>query len=182
MKVLVACECSGVVRRAFAVMGHDAYSCDVEPADDRSPFHIQCDVREILGEVKWDLIIAHPPCTYLTVAGNKYYSKRDDLINPAVEFAKMFMNYAPKVAVENPVGRLSTRWRKPDQYIQPWEYGHGETKKTGLWLKNLPKLVPTNIVEGREQRIWKMPPSADRSKLRSMTYPGIALAMAEQWG
>lgn len=180
MRVLIACEFSGVVREAFRKRGHNAWSCDLLPAMDNSPFHIQEDVTKHL-RWGWDLIIAHPPCTYLTVAGNKHYANRPDLYLPAAEFARQFMDYADKVCIENPVGRLSTLWRKPDQYIQPWQFGHGETKKTGLWLKELPKLEPTNIVKGREQRIWKMAPSKDRSMLRSITYQGIADAMAEQW-
>lgn len=128
------------------------------------------------------MIIAHPPCTTLAVSGNGTYAKRPDLYIPAAEFAVMFFDYADKVCVENPVGRLSTLFRKPDQYIQPWQFGHGVTKKTGLWLKNLPKLQPTDIVGGREPEVWKMSPSKDRSKLRSLTYQGIANAMAEQWG
>jgi hypothetical protein len=184
MNVLVACEFSGIVREAFRAKGHDAWSCDILASWDNSPYHYQFDVRDVLNEHpnRWDLIIAHPPCTYLAVSGNKHYSNRPDLYEPAVEFAKMFMKYADKVCVENPVGRLSTLWRKPDQYVQPWQFGHPETKKTGLWLKGLPLLQPTNIVEGREQRIWKMAPSKDRGYLRSLTYQGIANAMAEQWG
>ncbi len=183
MRVLIACECSGVVREAFRAKGHDAWSCDIEPADDGSICHIQDDVLNRLKWTYWDLMIAHPPCTALTVAGNGTYAKRPDLIQKAVDFVLALAN-APieKIAIENPVGRLSTYWRKPDQYIQPWQFGHGETKKTGLWLKNLPLLKPTNVVEGREQRIWKMGPSPERSKLRSVTYKGIAEAMAEQWG
>lgn len=185
MRVLVACEFSGVVREAFRKRGHDAWSCDLLPALDGSKYHQQGDIREFLyedGDNHWDLIIAHPPCTYLAVSGNKHYYNRPDLYEPAAEFAKSFFDYADKVCVENPVGRLSTLWRKPDQYIQPWMFGHGETKKTGLWLKNLPKLEPTNIVEGREQRVWKMGPSKDRGYLRSITLEGVAQGMAEQWG
>lgn len=184
MRVLVACEYSGVVREAFRKKGHEVYSCDLLPSLDNSPNHFQDDVTTILkGTTKpWDLIIAHPPCTFLAVSGNRWYSNRPDLYEPALDFAKSFFDYAEKVCVENPVGRLSSKWRKPNQYIQPWQFGHGETKKTGLWLKNLPLLIPTNIVDGREQRIWKMGPSEDRGYLRSITYQGIAEAMADQWG
>lgn len=187
MRVLIACEFSGIVREAFRNKGHDTWSCDILPSLDNSRFHFQEDVIEVLKfykklEKPFDLIIAHPPCTYLAVSGNRHYADRPDLYMPAMEFAKGFFDYTEKVCVENPVGRLSSLWRKPDQYIQPWMFGHGETKKTGLWLKNLPKLEPTNIVEGREQRVWKMGPSKDRGLLRSITYQGIADAMAEQWG
>jgi len=190
LRVLVACEFSGVVRRAFRERGHEAYSCDLLPADDgEQHYHITGDVITLLEEgidsvpSEWDLIIAHPPCTYLAVSGNRWYHNRPDLYEPAAEFAKMFFDYADKVCAENPVGRLSKLWRKPDQYVQPWMFGHKETKKTGLWLKNLPLLEPTNIVEGPyEQKIWKMGPSEDRGFLRSITYQGIAEAMAEQWG
>ena len=182
LNVLIACEMSGRVREAFRKKGHNAWSCDIVSSTDDSSYHIIGDAREVLDR-DWDLLIAHPPCTALTVAGNRYYSKRPDLIQEAVDFVMLLAN-APieKIAIENPVGRLSTYWRKPDQYIQPWQFGHGETKKTGLWLKNLPLLQPTNIVEGREQRVWKMGPSPDRAMLRSLTYEGIAEAMAEQWG
>jgi hypothetical protein len=136
----------------------------------------------------WDLIILHPPCTALCVAGNGTYApkgvvsqERLDAIEWTRELFELACKVAPRVALENPVGVLSSAWRKPDQYIQPWEHGHGETKKTGLWLQGLPKIEPTNVVEGREQRIWKMPPSAERSKERSKTYSGIAEAMAQQW-
>lgn len=185
MRVLVACEFSGVVSQAFRDRGHNAISCDLlENLQTGRQFHHTGDVVQFLKDTpnEWDLIIAHPPCTYLAVSGNKHYANRPDLYIPATEFAKQFFEYAPRVCVENPVGRLSSLWRKPDQYIQPWQFGHGETKKTGLWLKNLPLLQPTNIVEGREQKIWKMGPSKNRGFLRSITYQGIADAMAEQWG
>lgn len=183
MRVLVACEMSGRVREAFRKKGHDAYSVDLLPSLDNSPWHIQDDVLKRLKWTHWDLIIAHPPCTALTVAGNGTYAKQPEKIQEAVDFVMAIANAdVEKIAIENPVGRLSTYWRKPDQYIQPWQFGHGETKKTGLWLKGLPLLQPTNVVEGREQRIWKMGPSPDRAMLRSLTYQGIADAMAEQWG
>ena len=179
MKVLVACEFSGIVRDAFIRKGHEAISCDLEDTEIPGP-HYRGDVNDILHG-GYDLIIAHPPCTYLAVSGNRWYADKPALYLPAIEFAKMFFDHADKVCVENPVGRLSSMWRKPDQYIQPWQYGHGETKKTGLWLKNLSPLVPTNIVPGREGRVWKETPSETRWKERSRTYTGIAEAMAEQW-
>lgn len=189
MRVLVACEFSGVVREAFRAKGHNAWSCDLLPADDGSDYHYEGDINDLLAETPdWDLIIAHPPCTYLSVSGNRYYSNRSDLYLPAVEFAKQFFDYAEKVCVENPVGRLSSHWRKPDQYIQPWEFGHDASKKTGLWLQGLPKLQPTKILK-KERYANQTPsgqnnlgPSKDRAKLRSITYQGIAEAMAEQWG
>lgn len=184
MKVLVACEYSGVVRRAFRERGHDAYSCDLLPADDASPHHIQGDVLNLLDlGLEWDLMIAHPPCTHLAVSGARWF--RDKALQQweALEFVRALMA-APveRIAIENPVSIISSRIRKPDQVIQPWQFGHGETKATCLWLKNLPPLTPTNIVAGREARIHRMPPSPDRWKLRSMTYRGIAQAMADQWG
>lgn len=182
MRILVACEYSGVVREAFRRKGHEVFSCDLLPSEDNSPFHWQGDVSVLLNDFYWDLIIAHPPCTYLVVSGNRWYYNRPDLYEPAADFARSFFDYSDKVCVENPVGRLSRLWRKPSQYIQPWQFGHGETKKTGLWLKGLPLLQVTNIVEGREQRVWKMGPGENRWKERSRTYEGIAEAMAEQWG
>ncbi len=179
MKILIACEFSGIVRRAFADRGHATWSCDLLPSLDDSPRHIIGDVLSVLDD-GWDMVVAHPPCTALCVSGNRWYAgtkARDD----ALDFFKIFVGCAPKVCIENPVGVVS-RWRKPTQYIQPWQFGHGETKKTGLWLENLPPLVPTKVVPGRDQRIWRMPPSPDRGYLRSITYQGVADAMAEQWG
>ena len=182
MKVLVACEYSGRVRDAFIRMGHDAMSCDLLPTDVPGP-HYQGSVMDILQD-GWDLMIAHPPCTHLAVSGARHFSvkRSDGRQQEAIDF---FLALArapiPRMAIENPVCIMSSLWRKPDQTIQPWQYGHGETKATCLWLKNLPHLVPTNIVSGREPRIHKMPPSADRWKLRSQTYQGIADAMADQW-
>lgn len=184
MRVLIACESSGQVRRAFRSLGHDAWSCDLLPADDGSPFHILGDALAAIRE-GWDVLIAHPPCTHLSVSGARHFAakRKDGRQQAAIEF---FLELAraniPRIAIENPVCIMSSIWRKPDQIIQPWQYGHGETKATCLWLKNLPTLVPTNIVAGREQRIWKLPPTADRWKLRSETYSGIAEAMAQQWG
>lgn len=183
MKVLIACEYSGRVRDAFIKLGHEAMSCDLLPTDVRGP-HYQGNVLDIIHD-GWDLMIAHPPCTHLAVSGARHFAAKraDGRQQEAVNF---FLELAhapiPRIAVENPVCIMSSVWRKPDQIIQPWQYGHGETKATCLWLKNLRPLVPTNIVEGREARIHKMPPSPDRWKLRSQTYQGIADAMALQWG
>jgi hypothetical protein len=183
MRVLVACEYSGRVRDAFIAKGHDAMSCDMLPTDAPGP-HYQGDVRDVLGR-GWDLMIAHPPCTHLAVSGARHFAakKASGVQDDALDFVRLLLD-APihRIALENPISIISSRIRKPDQIIQPWQYGHGETKATCLWLKNLPKLQPTNIVEGREARIHKMPPSADRWKERSRTYAGIADAMAGQWG
>ena len=190
MNVLVMCEYSGVVRNAFRRKGHMAWSCDLLPSDDGSKFHHEHDCLEVMRTKHvrishWDLIIMHPPCTALAVSGNRWYGKGMAKHHERIASIEWTMNlfneakkYAPYVCMENPVGVLPV---KPTQYIQPWEFGHGETKKTGLWLHNLPKLTPTDVVEGREQRVWKMGPSPDRWKLRSKTYQGIADAMAEQW-
>jgi site-specific DNA-cytosine methylase len=181
MKVLVACEYSGTVRDAFIAAGHDAMSCDLLPTDSPGP-HYQGDVMDILGQC-WDLMIAHPPCTHLAVSGARWFKDKQTEQAEALDFVRFLMNAPiPRIAIENPISIISSRIRKPDQIIQPWMFGHGETKATCLWLKNLPKLAPTNIVEGREARIHKMPPSADRWKKRSMTFLGIAKAMADQWG
>lgn len=181
MKVLVACEFSGTVRDAFTARGHYAMSCDLLPTESPGP-HYQGDVRDVLNDW-WDLMIAHPPCTRLAVSGARWWPAKQAEQAEAIEFVRMLMA-APidRIAVENPIGKLSSAIRKPEQIIQPWQFGHGETKATCLWLKNLPPLHPTKIVEGREARIHRMPPSADRWKLRSLTYPGIAAAMADQWG
>ena len=181
MKVLIACEFSGIVRDAFRTRGHDAISCDLLPTEKPGP-HIQDDVTYIIHR-GWDMVIAHPPCRFLAVSGARWWKDRQDEQQRAIKFFMMLaLMDAPSTCVENPVGIMSTAWRKPDQYIQPWQFGHGETKKTGLWLHGLPKLKPTHVVEGREARIHKMPPSKNRSRLRSITYQGIADAMAEQWG
>jgi len=187
MKVLVACEYSGVVRRAFAAKGHNAWSCDLLPPEEpkqQHPNHMQCDVSIILDN-HWDLMIAHPPCTHLSVSGARHFpaKRADGRQQEAIDFFMELINAPiPKIAVENPICIMSTIYRKPDQIIQPWQFGHGETKATCLWLKGLPLLTPTNIVEGRENRIHRMPPSKDRWKERSRTYQGIADAMAQQWG
>lgn len=182
MRVLVACEYSGRVRDAFRAKGHDAWSCDLLPSETPSKFHIQGDVIPLLSE-GWDLMIAHPPCTHLAVSGSRWFKDKVNEQIEALEFVRTLMN-APiaRIAVENPISVISSKIRKPDQIIQPWQFGHGETKATCLWLKGLPKLVPTNIVAGREARVHRMPPSPDRWKERSRTYQGIANAMAEQWG
>lgn len=183
MKVLVACEYSGRVRDAFIARGHEAMSCDLLATEQPGP-HYQGDVRDVL-DYPWDLMIAHPPCTDLAVSGARYFEQKRMRggVQAGASFVLMLAKQdIPMIAIENPVSLLSSIWRKPDQVIQPWMFGHGETKATCLWLKNLPKLNPTNIVEGRENRVWKMPPSKDRWKERSRTFQGIAEAMAEQWG
>lgn len=190
MRVLIACEFSGTVRDAFRALGHSAYSCDLLPCDNQAtdslglPAHFQGDVLGMLGH-NWDLMICHPPCTDLAVSGARWWPAKvaDGRQATAIAFCKALMDAPiPRICMENPIGKLSTAYRKPDQIIQPWQFGHGETKATCLWLKGLPKLVPTEIVSGREARIHKLPPSPDRWKLRSITYKGIAEAMASQWG
>ena len=181
MKVLIACEFSGIVRDAFAAKGHTAISCDLLPSESPGP-HYQGDVRDVLDD-GFDMMIAFPPCTHLASSGARWFKYKKQEQEDAVDFVRMLMSAnIPLIAVENPVGVLSTRIRKPDQIIQPWMFGHGETKATCLWLKNLPPLLPTNIVPGRAARIHNMPPSAYRGRLRSVTYKGIAKAMADQWG
>ena len=185
MKVLIACEYSGRVRDAFLALGHEAMSCDLLPTDAPGP-HFHGDLFEVI-DYPWDLMIAHPPCTHLSVSGSRHFaSKRMDgrQQSAASFFMKLIRasDHIPMVAIENPVCVMSSLHRKPDQVIQPWMFGHGETKATCLWLKGLPLLTPTDVVEGREARIHKMPPSEDRWKLRSETYQGIATAMATQWG
>ncbi len=181
MKVLVACEYSGRVRDAFTKLGHDATSCDLLDTDTPGK-HYKGDVLDIIND-GWDLMIAHPPCTHLAVSGARWFKEKAKEQEEALEFVRVLLN-APieRIALENPISVISSKIRKPDQIIQPWQFGHGETKATCLWLKNLPKLVPTNIVDGREAKVHKMPPSPDRWKLRSTTYQGIADAMAQQWG
>lgn len=193
MRVLVACEYSGRVREAFRKRGHDAWSCDLLESEDNSDNHLIADAIEVISSGpplgsfggKWDLIIAHPPCTDLAVSGARHFPEKiaDGRQQRALDFVQALME-APceRIALENPISVISSKIRKPDQIIQPWQFGHGETKATCLWLKGLPKLVPTNIVEGRSDRIHKMPPGPNRWKERSRTYQGIADAMAEQWG
>lgn len=182
MKVLIACEFSGIVREAFNKKGHDAWSCDLLESEIDSPKHLIGNVFRYIDN-QWDLMIAHPPCTYLAVSGSRWWKDRKVEQAAALEFVRYLLAVKiPKIALENPVSLISTIIRKPDQYIQPWMFGHGETKKTGLWLKNLPLLKPTDIVEGREEKIHLMGPGPQRWKNRSRTYQGIANAMAEQWG
>jgi hypothetical protein len=191
-RVLVACEYSGRVREAFRALGHDAWSCDLLPADDESPYHHMGDVIPLLSE-GWDLMVAHPPCTYLCSSGIHWNARVEGRAQQTEEAVSFFLQLweapIPRIAVENPVGVMSSRLRKPDQYIQPWEYGEPETKKTCLWLKNLPALQPTLILPPEERRNNltpsgqnKLGPSPDRWKLRSLTYQGWADAMAQQWG
>lgn len=208
MKFLVACEESQAVTIELRKLGHEAFSCDIIECSGGHPeWHIMQDVLPLLNgncafktmdgtehkiEGKWDMILAFPPCTYLTVTGNRWFDvvkygyKAQSRWNERCIAICFFLAFAyadcEKIAIENPIGIMSTHYRKPDQIIQPWMFGHGETKATCLWLKNLTKLEPTNIVDGREQRIWRMPPGPERAKERSKTWPGIAKAMAEQWG
>ena len=184
MRVLVACEFSGVVREAFRKRGHVAYSCDLLPAEDGGA-HIQQDVLELLEETRgqWDLMIAHPPCTHLAVSGARWFKDKQAEQAAALGFVRALMAAdVPMICVENPVSIISSRIRKPDQIIQPWMFGHGETKATCLWIKNLIPLKPTAVVEGRENRVHRMAPSPQRWRERSRTYTGIAEAMADQWG
>lgn len=184
MKVLVACEYSGRVREAFRALGHDAWSADLLDAEDGSPFHLKGDVLPHLGK-GWDLMIAFPPCTHLAVSGARWFpeKKADGRQEAALAFVRALMDAPiPMIAIENPVSIISSQIRKPDQTIQPWQFGHGEVKRTCLWLKGLPKLQPTDVVDGREARVHKMPPSPLRWKERSRTYQGVADAMASQWG
>ena len=180
MKILVACEFSGIVREAFARLGHEAWSCDLLPTE-RPGNHIQDDVLNHLHK-GWDLMVGHPPCTDLAVSGSRHFVEKHDKQERALAFFEFLWN-APihRICLENPIGIISTQIGKPTQIIQPWQFGHGETKGTCLWLKNLPPLTPTNLVPGREARIHKMPPSKDRWKKRSYTLQGIADAMASQW-
>lgn len=183
MNVLVACEFSGIVRDAFKDRGHDAWSCDLLPTE-RPGKHLQEDIGYVLQRQGWwDLMIAFPPCTHLAVSGARWFKQKRKEQEEALKFIQLLLN-APiyRICLENPIGVISTKIRKPDQIIQPWQFGCGETKATCLWLKNLPLLKPTKIVKGREGRVWKEPPNKDRWKNRSRTYAGIAEAMAEQWG
>jgi hypothetical protein len=191
MRVLIACEYSGTVRDAFIAAGHDAMSCDLLPTDAPGP-HWCGDVREVLG-MGWDLMIAHPPCTHLAVSGARWFKDKQQEQAEALEFVRLLLDAPiPRIALENPVSIISSRIRKPDQIIQPYEHGHEATKTTCLWLKNVPPLQPSNIVgkgarhvtkSGRSLPQWyNLPPSADRWKIRSATFPGIARAMAQQWG
>lgn len=192
MRVVVLCECSGVVRESFRALGHDAWSCDIQPADDGSPYHFQADALEV-AKGAWDLAICHPPCTDIAVSGASWFKEKiaDGRQQRAIEFFMEFtrLDHIPQVAIENPVCIMSTVWRKPDQIIQPYEYGHPERKKTCLWLKGLPKLIPTeNVYEkmltlpkNQQERLHYLPPSPDRAKMRSRTFAGIAIATSAQW-
>ena len=183
MRVLIACEFSGRVRDAFAKKGHYALSCDLLPTESLGQ-HYTGNVLDIL-DCQWDMMIAFPPCTHLAVSGARWFKekKADGRQQKGIDFFMDIVNAPiPKIAIENPIGIMSTHYRKPDQIVQPWQFGHGETKATCLWLKGLPVLQPTNIVSGREQKVWKMSPCPERSKIRSLTYQGLADAMAEQWG
>lgn len=181
MRVLIACEFSGIVREAFRKQGHYAVSCDFLPTEIPGN-HYQGDVKDILYSEEWDLMIAHPPCTHLAVSGARWFPGKRKEQKEALEFVRLLMD-APieRICIENPVSIISTRIRKPDQIIQPWQFGCGETKATCLWLKNLPLLQSTNLVEGREERIHRLSPSENRWMERSRTYSGIAEAMASQW-
>jgi hypothetical protein len=195
MNVIIGCEFSGTVRDAFAAKGHDAWSCDLLPSETNGN-HIQGDILEVINSGYWDLGIFHPPCTYLTVSANKWLKDQPErksgaltgearrrAVEDSVNFFMEFVNCKiPRWCIENPIGIMSTRYRKPNQVIQPWMYGHGETKATCLWLRKLPRLNGFNVVEGRDQRLHKLSPGPDRWKERSKTFSGIASAMAEQWG
>jgi len=184
MAVLIACEESQAVTIEFRRRGIEAFSCDIlDPSGGHPEWHIKQPLEKIIHK-PWEAIIAFPPCTHLAVSGARWFPQKiaDGRQQRAIDFFIMIANAkCDKIAIENPVGIMSTKYRKPDQIIQPWQFGHPETKSTCLWLKNLPPLEHTELVEGREQRIWKMPPGPDRAKERSKTYPGIARAMAEQW-
>lgn len=187
MKVLVGCEESQIVCKAFRAKGHEAFSCDLKPCSGgRSEWHIRGDVMDALYMKPWNIIILHPDCTRMAVSGNRYYAgtrEREEAVQWTVNLWEKAISVCSFVCLENPVSVIFQHlWSGETQYIQPWQFGHGETKKTGLYLHCLPRLRPSNIVNGREQRILKMPPSENRKELRSKTYPGIAAAMAAQWG
>lgn len=184
MRVIVGCEFSQVVCQAFRLLGHEAYSCDLLPTEGNPAWHFQEDILEVLQREKFDLGIFHPPCTHLAVSGARYFpeKRKDGRQQAALEFVRQLMAVPiDKICIENPVSIISTAIGKPDQIIQPWQFGHGETKATCLWLKGLPLLTPTKIVKGREAKCHKAPPHKDRWKIRSRTLPGIAKAMAIQW-
>ena len=182
MRVLVGCEFSGVVRDEFIKRGHDAWSCDILPSETNQARHIQKDVRTVLTE-DWDLGIFFPPCTHLCVSGARWFKNKKEEHQQALDFvSRLLVSHIKHICIDNQVGVISTKIRKPDQIIQPYQFGHGEQKTTCLWLKHLPVLKPTKIVSGREQRIWKLPPSPNRGMERSRTFQGIAEAMAHQWG
>lgn len=195
MRILVACEESGVVRRAFRARGHNAWSCDITESADNSPYHLQMDVREVI-ELDWDMMIAHPPCTHLAISGARWFKEKPEkaqLQQEALDFVRKLMS-APidKICIENPISVISTQIRKPDQIIQPWQHGHEASKPTCLWLKNLPLIAPTKIVGkgeyvttkggNRIPKWYNLPPGPDRAKIRARTFEGIAQAFADQWG
>lgn len=189
LPILIGCEESQTICAAFRAAGFDAYSCDLQPTRGNPAWHFQADIMSVIPIRKWGLIILHPDCTAMAVSGNRWYGrgmpmhdKRKEAIDWTVQLWKMAKRNSDRVALENPVSVIFKHLNAPRRYVQPWQYGHGETKKTGFALHNLPPLVPTNIVEGREQRIWKMPPSATRKRDRSETYQGIADAIVNQWG
>jgi hypothetical protein len=191
INILVACEESQAVTIEFRKRGFQAFSCDTQECSGGHPeWHMKGDAINALFASKWNAVLAFPPCTDMASSGARWFPEKiaNGSQQKSVDFFMQFANFngwdnnGCFTAIENPIGIMSTKYRKPDQIIQPWMFGHGETKATCLWLRGLPKLIPTNLVEGREQRIFKMPPSTDRAKLRSKTFPGIATAMAEQWG
>ena len=182
MRVLIACEYSGRVRDAFRCHGHDAWSCDLLECEADPHWHMQRPVEEVLGD-GWDLMVAHPPCTHLAVSGSRYFHRKQREQAEALGFVRLLMD-APidRWCIENPVSVISSAIAPPQQIIQPWQFGHGEVKATCLWLKNLPKLKPTQVIDGREAKVYLMPPGPDRWKNRSRTYEGVATAMGQQWG
>jgi hypothetical protein len=183
MRVLVACEFSGIVSQAFRNRGHQALSVDLLPSENPHPWHYQGRVEDVLDNPQWDALIAFPPCTHLAVSGARWWPQKQQEQAEALAFVQLLMDAPiPRIAIENPIGKISTAIRKPDQIIQPWQFGHGETKATCLWLKGLPPLQPTNVVDGREPRVHHASPGPDRWKERSRTLQGIADAMADQWG
>lgn len=183
LRVLVACEYSAVVRDAFRRRGFNAWSCDLLPTEGDPRWHIQGDALDAIHAFEWDLLIAHPPCTHLAVSGARWFKEKQAEQAEALAFVRALLDApVPHIALENPVSIISSRIRKPDCTFQPWQHGHGEVKRTCLWLKNLPVLKPSNVVEGREARVHKMPPGPDRWKERSRTFAGVAEAMADQWG
>lgn len=180
-EILIACEFSGIVRDAFIEKGYEAYSCDLLPSERVGP-HFQKDIEDVL-HLGWDMMIAFPPCTHLAVSGARWFKDKEKEQADALNFVRMLLDAPiPQIALENPISVISTKIRKPDQIIQPWQFGHPTTKATCLWLKNLPHLKPTDVVRVTRHDVWKEPPSPDRWKNRSRTYNGIANAMAEQWG
>ncbi len=192
MRVLVACEFSGIVRDAFRARGHDAWSCDLLASESGAEFHYKTSVKQLFrnwqlwdapAPWRWDMLLAFPPCTHLAVSGARWFKDKEQEQEHALKFvAWLLTRPINRICVENPIGVISSRIEKPKQIIQPWQFGHGEVKATCLWLKGLPKLVPTQIVDGRIARVHREAPSPERWKNRSRTLPGIAEAMAEQWG